>query len=193
MSAYDPASTHNLSRDVVRELLAQPFGPMPPAQRFVGAGIYALYYAGSDPVYAAVSDPKCRKGPIYVGKSRPAKNEKDAPLYSRLRDHATSIGQAPNLNVAEFRCRYLILVPAWIRPSEDFLEDYYQPLWNKVLKGFGNRAVGGTRTGQQASLWDTLHGGRAGAATAAQRRNRQDIVKAVAAHLAAHPPRTKSP
>jgi hypothetical protein len=191
--AYDPVSTHNLSRDIVRELLAQPIGALPPAQRFVGAGIYALYYIGSEALYAAVADAKCRKGPIYVGKSRPAKSQKDAPLYSRLRDHARSIGQAPNLSVTDFRCRYLIVVRAWIRPSEDFLEDYYQPLWNKVVKGFGNRAVGGTRTGQQASLWDTLHVGRAGAATTAQRRNRQDIGKAVTAHLATHPPRTKAP
>jgi hypothetical protein len=192
-TAYDPASTHNLSRDVVRELLAQPIGPLPPTPRFAGAGIYALYFAGSDSLYAAVSDARCRKGPLYVGKSRAEKNENDAPLYGRLRDHATSVGQAPNLNLSDFCCRYLILVPAWIRPAEDFLEDYYQPLWNKVLKGFGNRAVGGTRTGQQASLWDTVHGGRSGAAAAAQRRNRQDIVKAVAADLAAHPPCTKAP
>jgi hypothetical protein len=93
-------------RDVVRELLAQSIGPLPPAQRFAGAGIYALYYAGPDPLYAAVSDAKCRRGPIYVGKSRPAKNVNDAPLYGRLRDHATSIGQAPNLNLGDFRCRY---------------------------------------------------------------------------------------
>ncbi len=191
-AAYDPASTRSLSRDVARELLVQPLGPLPPAQKFAGAGVYAIYYTGSFKLYAAVSDAKRRKGPIYVGKSRPAKHETDAPLYSRLGEHAKSIDEVSNLNLGDFKCRYLILVEAWIRPSEDFLVAYFQPLWNRVVKGFGNHPVGGPRTGGQVSRWDALHPGRAGAAKAQQAWAAKAPAE-IKAHLAAHPPNGAAP
>jgi hypothetical protein len=37
----------------------------------------------------------------------------------------------------------------------------FQPVWNKVVEGFGIKTPGIRRKGQYASLWDTIHPGRA--------------------------------
>jgi Eco29kI restriction endonuclease len=190
--AYDPASTGSLSRDVARELLVQPLGPLPPEARFPGAGVYAIYYKGNFPLYLPLSDPKGKKGPIYIGKSRPAATLTDAPLYARLREHAKSIEEVANLNLSDFMCRHLVLVNTWISPSEDFLGAYFKPLWNRVVKGFGNHPVGGPRGAGQISRWDALHPGRAGAASGQQAWAEKADTE-IAAHFKAHPPRRAVP
>lgn len=36
----------------------------------------------------------------------------------------------------------------------------FQPVWNKVVEGFGIRTPGKRRKDQYTSLWDTIHTGR---------------------------------
>ncbi len=63
---FNPLSRIALGESVVSHLEARPTSPLPPGA-FVGAGVYAIYYAGDLPNYAAVSDPEC-KVPLYVGR-----------------------------------------------------------------------------------------------------------------------------
>jgi hypothetical protein len=106
--------------------------------------------------------------------------------------HKKSLDAVANLDAKDFMCRYLVLVDAWIRPSEDFLVEYFRPLWNDVVKGFGNNPVGGPRGGGRISPWDSLHPGRTGAATGVSAWA-GGAPALIAAHLAAHPPKGKTP
>jgi len=72
---------------------------------------------------------------------------------------------AENLGYEDFWCRYLVLKDFFIPLCESLLIDRYEPIWNKLIDGFGNKALGGPRQKeQQKSMWDVLHPGRAGAA-----------------------------
>jgi len=58
-----------------------------------------------------------------------------------------------------------VLKDFFIPLCESLLIDRYEPIWNKLIDGFGNKALGGPRQKeQQKSMWDVLHPGRAGAA-----------------------------
>lgn len=45
-SYYDPLDYGNLTRNLVRELMDRDPKPLPPGQRFMGPGVYALFYDG---------------------------------------------------------------------------------------------------------------------------------------------------
>lgn len=162
---YDPLSYQNLARDVVRALMDQPCGPLPPSRPFMGVGVYALYYTGGLDYYRSVGREDI---PIYVGSAVPAGKRKGAEvvvetghtLYSRLRQHARSITQTRNLSLADFRCRYLVVVPVWIGLAERFLIEHYQPIWNTTIDGFGNHDPGSGRKNMKRPRWDILHPGR---------------------------------
>jgi hypothetical protein len=81
-------------------------------------------------------------------------------LHQRLVQHATSIEQAENLKLEEFRCRYLVVVPVWISLAERFLIDHFRPVWNTVVDGFGNHDPGQGRVNMRRPRWDILHPGR---------------------------------
>jgi Eco29kI restriction endonuclease len=53
---------------------------------------------------------------------------------------------------------------------ESILIQKHEPLWNWLVDGFGNKAVGGPREQQQITAWDLLHPGRAKRATKPNRR-----------------------
>ena len=144
---------------------------MPPAEKFHGAGIYALYYVGNFPAYRVIARQN-RDGrfalPIYVGEAVPEGSRKGglvsnprqtSKLYSRLREHARSIEFAENLRIEDFYFRYLIVDDIWIPLGEALLIDTFAPVWNKVIDGFGIHTPGGNRP-QTTSAWDTLHPGR---------------------------------
>lgn len=44
---YNPLDKRNLGVSVADALLERPILPLPPADSFVGAGIYAIYYVGN--------------------------------------------------------------------------------------------------------------------------------------------------
>ena len=81
-------------------------------------------------------------------------------LFKRLREHAESIRQADNLELDDFTCRYLVLDHIRIPLGESLLIEWFAPLWNRYLEGFGIHSPGGGRGEQKTSRWDTLHPGR---------------------------------
>lgn len=131
----------------------------------VGPGIYALFYRGSMDIYEPISD---GRKPIYVGKADPPGKRKGGrpdtekpALNTRLKQHASSIGAAENLALADFLFRSLAVEPVWIALAERFLIDNYKPCWNIAIDGFGKHNSGKARRGGERSWWDTLHPGRA--------------------------------
>lgn len=140
--------------------------------KFVGAGIYAIYYTGGFAAYRRVADQN-RDGkfaaPIYVGKAVPEGARKggliDAgkgtvALFERLKIHAQSIQEVSNLELDDFHYRYLVVEDIWIPLGETYMIEKFQPVWNKKVDGFGNKTPGARRKTQFMSLWDTLHPGR---------------------------------
>lgn len=161
---FDPLNRSSLAESIARALVERPTLPLPLEDRFEGPGIYALYYVGDLPVYAALTTRPEFDWPIYVGKAE-SKASSRMPLYSRINDHVRSVSQAEDLSPEDFKCRYLLIDDAWIRFSEILMIEKYKPLWNSgVLAGIGGHAPGSGRGGQQQSPWDTLHPGRRHAA-----------------------------
>lgn len=172
---YDPLSLKALGESLVREMNERPVHALPPEERFAGCGVYALYYVGGfEPYLPLVERGTDEEGqprvPIYVGKAVPSGSRKgateefqitqDDKIHSRLREHASTIEDAENLRIDEFRCRYLITAPVWIRLAESVAVNEYRPLWNSLIDGFGIHDPGSGRYDQRRSLWDTLHPGR---------------------------------
>ena len=169
---YNPLDKMHLGENVAKALLAQPITDFPIQEPFTGAGIYALYYAGTFPIYRKIAEKNIRDRqilPIYVGKAVPAGARKggyglgEAPgevLYRRLREHAESIQQAENLSLDDFKCRYLVVEDIWIPLGEALLISMFSPLWNQLVDGFGNHDPGAGRYSQQRSAWDEIHPGR---------------------------------
>jgi hypothetical protein len=171
-SVYNPLAKVNLGVSVRDALLSQPVSRMPPG-RFRGAGIYAIYYTGSFKAYkrlAALNKDGGLDSPIYGGKAVPKGSrkgglvlhpEKSTALADRLRHHADSIDAATNLKLDDFFFRYLVVDDIWIPLGETYLIERFQPVWNKVVEGFGIKTPGARRKDQYTSLWDMLHPGRA--------------------------------
>jgi hypothetical protein len=144
--------------------------PMP--DRFIGTGVYGLYYVGDFEIYSRMAElnQEACVYPIYVGKAVPSGwrtarvTESEAPvLYRRLREHTRSIQQATNLRVEDFQCQFMILGGSesdLVVPVEAELIRRYRPLWNSAVDGFGNHDPGKGRYNQARSEWDVLHPGR---------------------------------
>lgn len=164
MRAYDPLSVDELGRNAARALMEHPADMLPPADSFTGVGVYTLHYAGSFPACSGIEE----NTPIYVGKADPPGRRQgrssatsgSTALYRRLSHHAESIKSVSNLDLTDFRCRWLVLDPVWIGLTEQVLIGEYQPIWNVVVDGFGNNDPGRGRWNQRRSQWDTLHPGR---------------------------------
>lgn len=167
-----------------------------PPEAFDGAGIYAIYYMGDFDAYRPLAEINRAqlKAPIYVGKADPKGGRRggdwDAPagnaLSDRLRKHSNSIIQASNLDVGDFRCRYLVLDDVWVRMAERMLISWYKPLWNVVIDGFGNNDPGNRRATQYRSAWDILHPGRPWVKKLAQGETKADeVIAAIERHFAA--------
>jgi hypothetical protein len=163
-------------RSVVEEAIeffqGTPVHQLPPSDRFVGCGVYALYYLGDYELYAKiahVNQVSCSL-PIYIGKAVPPgwraarmTSVERRSLYSRLREHARNVQWVHNLAVDHFGCRFIVLKDVesdLIVPVEAALIRKYRPLWNSVVDGFGNHDPGSGRYNQARSEWDVLHPGR---------------------------------
>jgi hypothetical protein len=169
---FNPLDRRNLGESVAAALLKQNVGPLPPANSFAGAGIYAIYYTGNFPAYAQIAQRNQNNHydlPIYVGRAVPPGARKGGfglgtdpgnVLYNRLRQHSRSIQQANNLELSSFHCRYLVAEDIWIPLGENLLIERFRPLWNVLIEGFGIHDPGAGRGGQVRSMWDTLHPGR---------------------------------
>lgn len=197
-TSYNPLDKRNLGKSVADALLERTLHALPPEETFVGAGIYAIYYWGNFTAYRPIVERN--RGtqyavPVYVGKAVPAGARKGgvgldiAPgqvLYNRLREHAESINQAKNLNLADFQCRYLVVDDIWIPLGEAMMISRFVPIWNRVIDGFGNHDPGKGRYRQQRSPWDMLHPGRNWAERCAPcNRSEQELLGAVRTHFEA--------
>jgi len=189
---FNPLDKENLGESVAEAMLHQPVGQLPP-DPFIGAGIYAIYYVGDFSLYAEVVETNQNdqyQWPIYVGKAVPAGARKGGfglgadpgqVLYKRLSEHASSIDQARNIEVSDFRCRYLVVDDIWIPLAESLLIEMYLPLWNRKIDGFGNHDPGRGRSNQQRSPWDVIHPGRSWAEKLQQPPNDGNKIKEDAA------------
>lgn len=193
---YNPLDYENLTRNCVDELMKRGPSPLPPVERFPGAGVYALFYRGSFPPYAPIRSPNASH-PIYVGKAIPPGSRKGRitipgsttgsdSLFVRLSEHAASIGAAENLDISDFLCRFLVVTPLWITMAERFLIEHYRPIWNVCLDGFGLHDPGSGRT-PVISWWDALHPGRVWKAELRRTRTMADAI-AYLAHCLKSPP-----
>lgn len=195
---YNPLDKTHLGESVAKALLERPISPLPPTSTFIGAGIYAIYYFGSSALYRPIS--KANQGakfeqPIYVGKAVPKGARKGGfglglnpgnVLYSRLRQHAASIQQVL-LPLKDFSCRYLVTDDIWIPLGESLLIERFQPIWNKLIDGFGNHNQGRTRTTQEKSRWDAVHPGRPWADVFAPRRETREQLLSLIRKFQANP------
>lgn len=142
--------------------------------RFTGAGLYAIYYSGDFPAYGVAAAESAESEieesvPLYVGKAVPsggrrgldvAAHTSTRALADRVREHASSIRAAENLDIADFAARWLVVEDIWIPLGESALIRRYRPVWNALLDGFGNHDPGKGRINGVRSRWDTLHPGR---------------------------------
>lgn len=193
---YNPLDRVNLARSVEGALLDEPLSSLPPSQPFLGAGLYALYYLGDFPAYAPIAPPASEPGelPIYVGIAVPRgagagvggllATTEEPVLFQRLCQHAISLERAENLLLQDFRCRYLVVDDIWVPLAEALMISHYQPVWNQVLRGFGNHDPGGGRRVGARPAWDEVHPGRPWAARQAPaRRSADDSLARIAAHF----------
>mgnify|MGYP004644410351 FL=1 len=198
LSPFNPLDKRNLAESVARAMLQRPICQLPP-EPFIGAGIYAIYYTGKFPLYEKIA--KKNRGnlfaqPIYVGKAVPAGarkggfglgNEPGQALYKRLCDHAKSVAETGNLNAKDFFCRFLAVDDIWIPLAESLLIEMFEPLWNRVMDGFGNHNPGKGRYEQKMSQWDSIHPGRLWAARLKKLEVSEfDLSKSVKDFIAAH-------
>jgi Eco29kI restriction endonuclease len=174
MKPYNPLEKENLGKSVADSLINQKPVALGSLERFSGAGVYAIYYAGDFESYSKLRDWNSRVDdlniPIYVGKAVPTGGRKGstdpeisaegAALFSRLDEHRKSIEQATNLEIGGFWCRYLVVDDIWIPLGESLLIQRHRPIWNSLIDGFGNHDPGSGRHQRARPNWDTLHPGR---------------------------------
>lgn len=165
-----------LVKDAVRFFNGTPVHTLPPPESFLGTGVYALYYTGSNPLYKRYAElNRLSYGyPIYVGKAVPkgwrqARSSDNAlnqsrELIGRLREHGRSIAHGAGLSLEDFMCRFVIFEEEgsdMIGTIEAALIKLNKPLWNTAVDGFGNHDPGSGRYEQAKSDWDVIHEGRA--------------------------------
>jgi hypothetical protein len=194
---YNPLAKENLGKSVADALLERDLGPLPPLEKFIAAGIYAIYYNGPFKAYACLVERNraaAKRGiaqkPIYIGKAVPAGARRGGfglgalpglVLFNRLVEHAESIREAKaTLSLDHFRCRYIAVEDIWIPLGESMLIEMFSPIWNKVLAGFGNHDPGKGRYNQQRSFWDVMHPGRVWAEKCAENtlKTRAELIEA---------------
>jgi hypothetical protein len=195
---FDPSNPNIAGRIVGITMIAQTRKPLANVDRFYGSGVYAIYYNGMFPAYAAISK---REHPIYVGKADPADPasktamEQGDKLSGRLNEHRKNIAKAATtLRLEDFEYRALVVQTGWQGAAENYLIDLFKPIWNNevgICYGFGKHGDAPETRSNLRSPWDTLHHGRDWAhrdpnmkdARAAER-----IIEDIAQHLAKYPP-----
>ena len=164
---YDPLTYENLMAGLAlhfRQRTQHLLSAITANADVAGPGVYALFYTGSFASYETIAR---GERAIYVGKAVPPGARKGTgtnagipALRRRLREHAKSIAATDNLRVADFSCKHMAILPVWITLAERSLIEFYKPVWNLCLDGFGDHDPGKGRRNSQRSWWDTLHRGR---------------------------------
>lgn len=192
----DPYQPEVLGRLIGETMLEQPRHKLETLHEFYGSGVYAIYYHGKHKAYKRISG---KDTPIYAGKADPPTPlaatpvDQGAKLAARLGEHAKSIRAATNLDIADFDCRFLVVKSGLQKAAEDFLLNYFRPVWNQAIcKGFGKHGDDPATRSNTRSEWDTLHPGRAWAGREGNKANEKSpdqIIASILAHYDAHPPR----
>ena len=190
--AYDPLDYDNIGKSILDALLLQAPAALPPLEKFDGAGVYALYYTGDFELYRGISSPALEV-PIYVGCAVPPGGRKGADfaapseigtvLHRRLSEHSGSIEDAENLSIEDFKCRYIVVLPVWVRLAESLLISRYKPIWNVYLDGFGNHPPGKGRKAMARPAWDILHPGRRWARRLKAKQTSEEVIARIRARM----------
>ncbi|WP_123394579.1 Eco29kI family restriction endonuclease [Pseudomonas protegens] len=195
-SIFDPSAPNTAGRVVALTLVAQPRHPLSEIPDFYGAGVYAIYYRGDFVPYRLLSN---TDHPIYIGQAAPDEaSAKDAvgqgtKLSARLREHARNIRKVDStLNISDFECRFLIVQSGFQTSAENYLINFFRPIWNaetKVCFGLGKHGDSSGTRANKRSPWDTLHPGRTWAeSTVIDQKPYEQIVEQIAAHLEVNKP-----
>lgn len=194
-TVLDPYQPEVLGRIIGETMLEPPRQDLASLHRFYGSGVYALYYVGDHPAYEPIAGTET---PIYAGKADPPTPLASTPvvqgekLSGRLKDHVKSIRAATNLRVEDFQCRFLVVRSGLQKAAEDFLLDYFHPIWaDPICNGFGKHGDDPDRRSNTVSEWDTLHPGRSWAMRPGNRpnpRTEAQIMQAIAEHFRKYPP-----
>ena len=181
---YNPLDLEALGDSLLRQLDRQQPHPLSEVPRFLGTGIYALYYCGEADPYEELGQYNTETGcslAIYIGRAKgPGARRGISPfepvtqplLWERIQEHKRSISSVANLDVSHFSVRALVVMPIWVPLAEAMAIRRYRPLWNVRISGFGIHAPGGGRQLQRVSEWDQLHAGRSFAKTLRQTRSK---------------------
>lgn len=195
-SIFDPSDPLTAGRIVALTLISQPLHELASIPNFYGAGIYAIYYKGGFKPYSKLVD---SDHPIYVGKADPSNpSAKDAiaqgtKLSSRMSEHAKSIRKARStLDINDFKCRFLIVQSGFQKSAEDYLINFFKPLWNsetKICFGLGKHGDSHETRDNKRSPWDTMHPGRPWADKSTKdQKSPEQIITEIDQHLVLHPP-----
>lgn len=195
-SIFDPADPITAGRIVALTLISQPLHALASIPHFYGAGVYALYYSGDFEPYSQLAS---TDHPIYVGKADPSNSSaKDAiaqgtKLSIRLREHAKSIRSAESsLRIGDFKCRFLVVQSGFQKTAEDYLINFFKPIWNsetKICFGLGKHGDSAETRDNKRSPWDTMHPGRSWADKSSKdQKSVEQIVSQIAMHLLRYPP-----
>lgn len=172
---YKNTAFAELVKDAVRFFNGTPVHALPPPVAFLGTGVYALYYIGTNPLYKRYAElNRLSYGyPIYVGKAVPKgwrqarasdnSLNQSRELIGRLREHGRNIKHCSELSQEDFMCRFVIFEDEgsdMISTIEAALIKLNRPLWNTAVDGFGNHDPGSGRYEQAKSGWDVMHEGR---------------------------------
>ena len=196
---YQNDAFTELVKDAVRFFNGTPVQKFPPPETFLGTGVYAIYYTGTNHLYKKYAElNRLAYGyPIYVGKAVPkgwrqarvsdSTATQSRELYTRLKEHSRNISNSSDLLLEEFSCRFVIFEQEgsdMISTIESALIKLHKPLWNMALDGFGNHDPGSGRYEQAKSDWDVIHTGRSWAKKCNGIQNDKDtIVRNIECHL----------
>lgn len=193
---FDPSNPKVIGRFTALAMVAQDRLPLGELGKFYGSGVYAIYYRGSYPAYAAVSGTET---PLYVGQAAPAlanahtARDQGLRLAARLHDHRKNIAKATtSLNLADFEARFLVVQSGWQTAAEDYLINLFKPVWNSetnILYGLGKHGDDAVTRANKRSPWDTLHPGRKWAVGSTEdARSEVTILADLKRHFENHPP-----
>lgn len=168
---FNPLDKKHLGESIAFAALHSKLHPLPP-KPFIGAGVYLLYYFGKNPLYEKLvsANEEVVRYPIYVGKAVPAGARKGGlgldvdhgpVLFKRLCEHSESVAAVDNLEIDDFKCRFLVVDDVWIPLAESLMIERFKPVWNSVIDGFGNHDPGKGRHSGKKPFWDCVHPGRA--------------------------------
>jgi hypothetical protein len=99
-------------------------------------------------------------------------------VLTRLTEHRFSIEQV-GLGVENFTYRFIPLSVGWTRMAEWLLTNSFHPVWNKVLKGFGNKSSFSDDRAKSTKIcmFDTFHPGRKAVTGGRQTRSLEKVTE----------------